>query len=294
MAAEGKIAHFADQFAAAQKRHEALLGDRGLYGKLERARSNIAARLPAGVNVDRWIAALHTEIQKTPKLLRCDPATVLGGAYEVAHLGLHLGSALGHAYLIPYGNKAQLVIGYKGMIALALASGGVESVDAAVVFEADDFEFEQGSERRLSHRPTMKRDRGDRVCVYSVIYLRGGGRHVVVIPWWEIEDLAATLGKRGGPWVTHRDEMAKKTAIRRALKYARLSPEAASGVHLDDLAESGIGQGLESRGRLVIEQIEAHEAEAEAPAAIEAEPVDASEAEDADPFDPAYFAGGEG
>ena len=244
--------------AAARRRIEALMSDRGIYGQLERAKASIAARLPDGCNVDRWIASIHTEIMKTPKLADCDPSTVLGGAYEIAQMGLVMGSALGQAYLVPFGRQAQLIIGYKGMIAMSQDAGIVDSVSAAVVYEKDTFRYAEGTGRELVHRPSMDRDRGEPVCVYAVLYLTNGGHHVAVLPWWEIEDLRdkqARRSRKPTPWTTHTDEMAKKTAIRRAMKYVRLTPKPARAVQLDEMADSGIDQRLDLSAGPVLEEI---------------------------------------
>jgi recombinational DNA repair protein RecT len=43
-----------------------------------------------------------------------------------------------------------------------------------------------------------------------------------------------------GPWVTHWDEMARKTALRRVCKYLTLSPEVNRAVALEDRHEAGV------------------------------------------------------
>ena len=85
-----------------------------------------------------WLYIVMTELRKTPKLLECDAASLMGSIGQVAQLGLEVGGLLGHAYLIPYGRECQLVIGYKGLMELARRSGQIKSIEARAVFEGDD------------------------------------------------------------------------------------------------------------------------------------------------------------
>ncbi|EKF2878464.1 recombinase RecT, partial [Escherichia coli] len=85
---------------------------------------------------------------------------------QCSQLGLEPGSALGHAYLLPFGNKneksgkknVQLIIGYRGMIDLARRSGQIASLSARVVREGDEFNFEFGLDEKLIHRPGENED----------------------------------------------------------------------------------------------------------------------------------------
>lgn len=240
----------------AQKRRAALWGDDGILGKLERSKVNIAARLPEGVNVDRWLAALHTEISRTPNLKKCDPLTVIGGAYEIAQMGLHMGSVLGQAYLVPFRMKgkyvAQLIIGYKGMIALAQEAGIISSVHAACVYERDAWRYRGGLEPILEHEPCGlppgegDGQRGKRMLAYAILRHSAGGATHCRVEGWELDALKAkqTARSKSTPWTTHTERMEEKTAIRRSMRLVRLSPMALRGVTHDELADAGIDQGL--------------------------------------------------
>ena len=230
---------------------------------LELARDKIAARLPAGANVDRWIGGLQNALSANPKLYRCDRAKLFAAAFEVAHCGLQLGAALGQAYVIPYKNTPTVVIGYKGLIALAMRSGAVLGLSAEVVHEADRFEYEAGMSPKLIHVPTMAKDRGDPIAVYCSIEGKGGARTARVVPWHEIEAMRSKYGSRSPAWRDHTREMAIKTAIKKTLKWLPLTSDLARVIQLDGQAEIGEAQALPDRGSA--------ELTADRPAAIEAE-----------------------
>ena len=92
---------------------------------LDRAKGQIAAALPSHIKAEHMIRVAFTSILKTPALLECDQKTLIGAVIEAAQLGLEPDGITGHAYLVPYGKKCQLIPGYKGLIRLARQSGEV-------------------------------------------------------------------------------------------------------------------------------------------------------------------------
>lgn len=113
-------------------------------------KAQLAAALPKHIAPDRMIRIVTTEIRKTPALANCDMQSFIGAVVQCSQLGLEPGSALGHAYLLPFGNgksksgqpNVQLIVGYRGMIDLARRSGQIVSISARTVRESDKFHFE--------------------------------------------------------------------------------------------------------------------------------------------------------
>lgn len=85
-------------------------------------KKQLALAVPKHLNADRMARIAATEVRKNKALLNTEPTSFLGSVMQAAQLGLEPGSALGQAYLVPYGNQCQLIIGYKGMIDLARRS----------------------------------------------------------------------------------------------------------------------------------------------------------------------------
>lgn len=102
-------------------------------------KKQLALAVPKHLSADRMARIAATEVRKTPALLNTTPASFLGAVMQSAQLGLEPGSALGQAYLVPYGNQCQLILGYRGMIDLARRSGQVLSLNAYAVREGDEF-----------------------------------------------------------------------------------------------------------------------------------------------------------
>lgn len=208
----------------------------------------MAVALPKAMTAERLVRVVTTECRKTPQLLQCNPESFLGAVLQCAQLGLEPGGALGHCYLLPFGNgkakdgrpNAQLIIGYRGMIDLARRSGQIVSICAYTVHEKDHFEWRLGLDPNIEHIPSPEADRGAMTYVYAVAKLKGGGVQFEVMSRAEVEAVRnQSKAGKSGPWVTHFSEMAKKTVVRRLFKYLPVSIEAVRAVETDERADRG-------------------------------------------------------
>lgn len=220
---------------------------------LEKMKSQFAMALPKHVTPDRLLRVALTCIQNTPKLLECDKTSLYAAIMTCAQLGLEPDGVLGHAYLIPYGNKVQFIPGYKGLLALARNSGEVVSISAHEVREHDEFEYEYGLNEVLSHKPAHD-ERGEIVCFYAYAKFKDGGHHFDVMSLQEVEEIrdnsqgyiAAKKWKKESPWDTHFVEMGRKTLIRRIAKYLPLNVQRAAA--MEDYADMGKNTHLTEDG----------------------------------------------
>jgi recombination protein RecT len=205
---------------------------------LESRRASLEALAQKHLNVDRLFKVALNAISSQPALQKCTPNSLFRAIVSAAELGLEVGGALEHAYLVPYKDKAELVIGYRGYLRLMRLSGEVRDCVAHVVYKNDVFKFrhtENGAE--LDHRPALE-NRGVPIGAYAIVRLRNGVNQVEWMPWEEIQAVKAKALARAykpelSPWTTDEHEMARKTPIRRAAKYTPLSPAVASAVAAD-------------------------------------------------------------
>ncbi|WP_210425998.1 recombination protein RecT [Chromobacterium violaceum] len=213
-------------------------------------KSQMALALPKHLNADRLARIALTEIRKTPALAKCNQESFLGAVMQCAQLGLEPGNALGHAYLLPFGNgkasdglaNVQLIIGYRGMIDLARRSGQIISISAHTVHAHDTFSYQLGLDPDIKHIPTDG-ERGPLTHVYAVAKLKDGGVQFEVMSKHDVDQVRKTSkAANNGPWVTHYDEMAKKTVCRRLFKWLPVSIELQTAVTLDERADAGINQ----------------------------------------------------
>lgn len=192
----------------------------------------IAKALPSVITPERFTRIVLSAISVNPKLGQCTPASFLGAMMTSAQLGLEVNTPLGQAYVLPYSNKgtleAQFQLGYKGLIDLAYRSGEVEVIQAHVVYENDEFECEYGLDPKLTHKPADS-NRGEPTKVYAVFKTKSGGFGFEVMSMEDVRKHAAKYSKAYNssfsPWKTNFEEMAKKTVLKRVLKYAPLKSE---------------------------------------------------------------------
>lgn len=162
----------------------------------------LAAALPRHMTPERMIRIATTEIRKVPELGECDSMSFVSAIVQCSQLGLEPGSALGHAYLLPFGNgeaesgkkNVQLIIGYRGMIDLARRSGQITSLSARVVREGDEFSFEFGLDEKLIHRPGENED-APITHAYAVAKLKDGGVQFEVMTRKQIDRIRDTHSK---------------------------------------------------------------------------------------------------
>ncbi|EFB1508353.1 recombination protein RecT [Escherichia coli] len=210
----------------------------------------LAAALPRHMTPERMIRIATTEIRKVPELGECDSMSFVSAIVQCSQLGLEPGSALGHAYLLPFGNgeaesgkkNVQLIIGYRGMIDLARRSGQITSLSARVVREGDEFSFEFGLDEKLIHRPGENED-APITHAYAVAKLKDGGVQFEVMTRKQIDRIRDTHSKaaisaakkrRSSIWTDHFEDMAKKTVIRKLFKYLPVSIEIQRAVSMDE------------------------------------------------------------
>ena len=211
----------------------------------------IAKALPSVITPERFTRMVLSAISTNQKLGSCTPASFLGAMMSAAQLGLEPNTPLGQAYILPYQNKgvleAQFQLGYKGLIDLAYRSGEVEVVQAHIVYANDKFECEYGLEPKLTHIPADK-DRGEAVKVYAMFKTKSGGYGFEVMSMEDVrihaEKYSKAYGTSFSPWKTNFEEMAKKTVLKKCLKYAPLKSDFVKGIVQDGAVKSGLSEDM--------------------------------------------------
>ena len=221
---------------------------------IQKMEPQIAKALPSVITPERFTRIVTTALSTNPKLAECTPQSFLGAMMTSAQLGMEVNTPLGQAYLIPRWNskkqcnECQFQLGYKGLIDLAYRSGEVSTVSAQVVYANDEFEYELGLNPALKHKPAYD-DRGEPTYVYATFRTKDGGYGFECMSVAEIRKHAQQFSdayKRGytSPWVTNFEEMAKKTVLKRVLKYAPLQTDFVRQMAADDGVKNTIGKDM--------------------------------------------------
>lgn len=213
----------------------------------------IKKALPTVMTPERFTRIALSAVSNTPQLAECTPASFLGALMNAAQLGLEPNTPLGQAYLIPFRNnkkgitECQFQIGYKGLLDLAYRSGEIKNIEAHVVYENDEFDFEFGLENRLKHKPALN-GKGKTQWVYAVFRMVNGGYGFEVMSMDDVKSHANRYSQSANssysPWSTNFEEMAKKTVIKKVLKYAPLKSEFSKAVSVDGTIKNDISEDM--------------------------------------------------
>ena len=249
----------------------------------------IQRALPAMIGKERFIRCAQSAISNNAKLAECTQNSFIGALMSAAQLGLEPNTPLGQAYLIPYSGVVQFQLGYKGLIELARRAG--ITIQVHEICEKDLFEYEYGLDPKLRHVPSLT-GRGKVIGYYCLWKNKDGQYGIEVASRSEIDAFAKEKSQayKNGPWKTDFDAMAKKTMIKRALKYAPVAVEGGNGIAADNTVKNVSLKDIESDGfdiNLVKDETPQEEPEPAKPIAdqktgevIDAEVIDRPEPDD--------------
>lgn len=191
----------------------------------------------------RFVIALVTACQQTPKLAECTALSLFGGLVKAANLGLEFG---GECWLIPRKGVAHFQIGWKGVVALLYRNPRVSRVAADIVREGDEFDLLNGTESRIVHK--YGKARGAATHYYAVIKLQGGESVHKVMSVAEVDAHRIKFsefgkgpnGERRGTWADNFDAMALKTTIILGSKTAPKSVELPDAAFSEEVQVDGV------------------------------------------------------
>jgi len=183
-------------------------------------------------------------------LQQCSKDSLLRAVLNISQTGLTLNPALKLAYLVPRwspnGSQACLEPSYQGLIKLITDTGSVENVTARVVYDCDEFDITYGLADNITHKPNPFEKDKKVIGVYAVATFPTGNKQVEFMSIHDVNEIMhmsesykAYEAKKikSCVWVDHFDEMARKTVIRRLVKYLPKSErweKVAQAIELDE------------------------------------------------------------
>lgn len=197
------------------------------------------AMLPGSsdLSAQHLLAYAHLAIANEPKLALCTGHSLVASVLESVALGLPIG-VLGQCWLVPFKDKATLIIGYRGMIELAMRSNRVSRVDSAIVRANDVFRVSRGTHPTIVHEPDLDSPYGDVKAAYAVVHYRDGGFQFEVMGLPDLDRVRSVSHmKDRGAWASDPEEMYRKVPIRRLLKRAPVSTLTTRAADLDEMNE---------------------------------------------------------
>lgn len=179
-----------------------------------------------------FAGALLAAFDKNPKILDCSRESVMSCARDCALLNLPPNTPHKFCYLIPRGGVLQLELGYQGYAHLLYRDGAARKIQAGVVHQGDHFEHQLGTGGFARHVRSFEPGRKDKpvTCCWVEFTLADGSVAVEIADKDDLDSFeGAMLRQNGGKatpaWKFFRDEMYKKSTLKRGVK---LLPKCAS------------------------------------------------------------------
>ena len=207
----------------------------------------------------RFIAGCFSVARTNPKIMKCNPHSVMMAFGEAAALDLSPNPNMGEIYFVPRGNTLQAQVGYPGLIKLMnRGSEPIDSIHCDVVRRGDHWREIGGTSPRIEHEkppldeplPSGYTTDAAILAAYAVVQLRGSSQpYTAVLRRDQLERAAERSGNPkskewSNVWREHFEEMAKKTALRRVAKRVPGSDDADEFVRVEEAREAGRSAGM--------------------------------------------------
>jgi recombination protein RecT len=199
----------------------ATIGSKDFRAKLDTA-------LPKGVDADRFTRMTITALQANPDLLEADKDSLYLAILQCAQTGLPpdgkqaalvvFNTNVGNKQNARWIKKVQFMPMVTGIIN-KLGEIGIKC-DTAVVHANDAFEWEQGDEPKIRHKPAqLGSDRGEMIGAYAILRPKGGDVYHEVMDASQIEAVRAqSRAPNSLMWSQFKSEGWRKTVLRRCAK----------------------------------------------------------------------------
>lgn len=182
-----------------------------------------------GKRSPQFVSSIISMINATPQLqeaFRSNPVSVIQSALKAAAFDLPIDPSLGYAYIAPFrrdeGMAAQFILGYKGMVQLALRTGAYRRINAVDIREGELKHY-----NRLTEEITIEfiDDEEERetmpIIGWAAYYCLINGTEKTVYMSKKQIDAHERKNRKGRyqsqAWRDNYDAMAAKTVLRRLL-----------------------------------------------------------------------------
>lgn len=207
-----------------------------------RFRASILNSLRDPERARRFTTAIVSAVSTNAELQKCDTGSIVTAALLGESLNLSPSPQLGHYYLVPYGNKAQFQLGYKGYVQLAIRSGQYKKLNVLPIKQGELVRFDPLNEEIEVNliEDAEAREEAPTIGYYAMFEYLNGFRKALYWTRAKMEKHALTYSKgyraKSGHsfWEKNFDEMACKTMLRQLIsKWGIMSIEMQTAMEND-------------------------------------------------------------
>lgn len=183
--------------------------------------------LPERLRDPRWIRLAESAVNKTPQLqnaARSNPASLMQALLKCATLG-HEPDGV-HFYLVPQKGAVDGWESWRGLHRRIMNSGKYSKVVAVVVYEGEEFVFDQNNDAKPAHKiDYVLRARGAKPLMSYAYAVHHDGTPTTVAVADPAHIAKIRAGKSGPTWNNWDEQMYLKTAIKKLEPWVDKSAE---------------------------------------------------------------------
>ncbi len=187
-------------------------------GSIKKMEPQFAAILPKHVTPEKFSRVLQTAVALKPEIASADRRLLWGEIMKCAGDGLVPDGR--EATIYAYGQTPKYIPMVAGICKKARNSGLIQTIDAQVVYENDTYRSwidERG--QHFTHEK-VRGNRGEILLTYAYAITKDEGFFYEEIDEEQMSAIEKSSKAKDGPWKgPFRDEMRRKSAIRRLAKY---------------------------------------------------------------------------
>lgn len=184
-------------------------------------------RLPKGYSAENALKSAWLILQNTkdknevPALQVCkeNPASIANALLEMVIMGLN--PAKSQCYFIVYGKTLSMMPSYFGRITALKRIEGVEGINAQVIYEGDDIDYDMNSDGSISnieHHQEFKNIKEDKILGGYCVIKYKGQEYGTIATMEQIQE-AWKMSKMAKDKKEFKSEFVKRTVVNKAIKW---------------------------------------------------------------------------
>lgn len=183
-----------------------------------------------GVNPEAFRTVALNAFVTTPDIVTCKPDTLQKALLRCVQAGLMPDAR--EAVIVPFANDATLIEMVDGMLKIARQATPGLTRQNLVVYDDDYWEYEEGLDPRLVHRPSAAADRSDERIIAAYAICRAPNWAGAEWEWmWRsdidrVKNRAPSGNKGGSPWGKDYPSMCRKVVLKKLLTRLPRTPTA--------------------------------------------------------------------
>lgn len=192
-------------------------------GAIEKRQDQIGTLLAdSGIDPRLFLETCRRSLMRDPELINCDPASFIQAALNCAADGLVPDGR--KAAIARFKGAAQYMPMYQGLLDMAYRTGQFQSIEAHVVYEGDEFDYDMGDRPFIQHKRPLEAKPSKIIGAYAIARTTNGGVFREVMGAAELAKVRAVSRATKGPNVDWPGEMARKAPLRRMWKFLPKTP----------------------------------------------------------------------